>query len=46
MLMLVRIDSTSNLGNTISGVIQIVAPVMREEKKNSLSLWNTGFKIW
>lgn len=31
MLMLVSNDSTSSLGNTISGAIQNAAPIMREQ---------------
>lgn len=33
MLMLARNDSTSSLGNTISGVSQNAAPLMRRKKK-------------
>lgn len=35
MLMPVRNDSTSNLGNTISGVVQNAAPIMRKKKKSA-----------
>ncbi len=43
MLMLARNDSTSNLGNTISGVIHNAAPLMRKKKKDQLGLTDTEF---
>lgn len=38
-------DSTSNLGNTISGVIQNAAPLMRKEKKYSNLQKNPNVKF-